>query len=123
MLLSNSLIKHHHTSLFPGTEFAENLWYPFLHIIRNLLLVSISACTRVTSHVDLKTASHAHHVYKKLSLATVRTRNKREGNIVRQLITLEQLIDDLEAQDIRLDQAFIDIADVVQMPEIEEEED
>lgn len=37
MLLSNSLTKHHHTSLFPGTEFAENLRYPFLHIIRNLL--------------------------------------------------------------------------------------
>jgi hypothetical protein len=38
------------------------------------------------------------------------------------LITLEQLIDDLKTQDIRLDEAFIDIDDVVQIPEVKDED-
>lgn len=44
-------------------------------------IVSISACTRVASHVDLITADDALYLYKKLSLATIRTRNKRGGII------------------------------------------
>lgn len=42
--------------------------------------VSISACNRVASRVDPKTAP-THSIYTSLSLATLRTRNKRGSAI------------------------------------------
>ena len=83
--------------------------------------VSKSACNCVASYVDPRAAYSVRRVETDVSSAVICTRDRRGGKIVIQLITLEQLIDDLKTQDIELDEAFIDINDVVQIPEVEGE--
>jgi len=112
--LNTKHIEDLHRSGITGTNSTVDL--------RVMRIVSLSACTRVAPHVARKLPDDIHHVNTNASQAVVRTRNRRGGKIVRQLITLEQLIDDLKAQDIELDEAFIDIDDVVQIPEVKEQD-
>ncbi len=85
-------------------------------------IVPKSTCNRVASNVDLKKPT-AHFMYTNLSLASMRKRNLRGGEIMRKLITIEQFIEDFKAEGLETDQVYIDPDDAVQIPEAEDQDD
>ena len=77
---------------------------------------------RGASYVDLKTADDTHYVGRKVSLVAICTRNKRGGIImVRQLISVRKLIQDLKEEGLDIGEVYLDREDVVEIPEAEEE--
>ena len=83
----------------------------------------IPVCNRGASYVDLKTADDARHVDTNVSPAAVRTRNKnrRVFAMARRLISIRQLIQDLEEDGLDINQVFVDPEDVAEIPEAEED--
>lgn len=84
-------------------------------------IVSISACYRVTSHVDLKTADDALYI-QTCHWPQYAREIYKEVSEVRKLITLEQFVEDIKAEGLETDQVFVDPDEVVQIPEIEHED-
>jgi len=83
-----------------------------------------SAHNRIASHVDLKASDDTHDV-NTVSPAVIRVRNIKKGKLAmtRQLISVRQLIQDLQEEGLDIDQVFVDPDDVVEVEQEAEEEE